>query len=394
MANKKQGETVSKKSGAQKKSTAPLKAIDGGKATPKKGAAAPSAPASGAVLLRDGKTPANAEAMKKALGTYGVAFKPDASTEELLAALRKHLTKVLKPMKDDDKVKCDAVCGEVSTAETDFCPFCGDEGLSDEEPAPAAAPAEAAAEAEEEQADDEGAAEAAEEKAPAAPLAPASTAANLKAKTAKLEESVARINQLRTDLAGNSYDLGQELRKIHEEELWKARGHESFKEFIEKDLEISRSMAYRLIDVTKQFDRATFESVGSRKLALIAGIQDAEARDAALESAKAGASTSDVKRQVDDAKGKPAAPPKESGSKGAAPPPKKGNEITLLTKVGSKAQLVGFRSATSGRPIARHKDDAYAELQIADEVKLRMAPKVDKDGNLVGITVAFVRVGG
>lgn len=386
MATKKTAETaaaVSKKGSAQKKSTAPLKAIEGGKGKP----ASPAPEAQAQVLLRDGKTPANPVALKKALGVYGVAFKASATTEELLALVRKHLTKVLAPMKDEDKVKCTQVCNEVSTNDTDFCPYCGDEGSD----------AETTVEG-----DDPGAAEAAEAAAttPVAPstkkgakgaeLAPAA-AGGLEAAAKRLDESVERINSLRGDLAKNSYDLGVEIRRIHEEELWKVRGHESFKDFIEGDLDISRSMAYRLIQITQNYDRPTFEKVGSKKLALISGIQDSETRDAALEAAKAGASTAEVQRHKDSGKTKPAAPA-SSAKPTAAPAKKAANEITLLTKVGSKPQLVGFRSASSGRAIQHHKDDAYAELQIADEVKLRMAPKFDKDNNFLGISVAFVRV--
>lgn len=366
MATKK---AATKKTGATKKTD--LSLIEGGKGKGKSAVVAPGTP-----MLADGKTPLNVDAAKRALGVYGVAFKADSSAEDILALLRKTLTKKLKPMKDEEKVKCVAVCGEVATQDTDFCPYCGDEGA---------------------EGDDAGAAEAAgaeppEPKKPetGAPVANVSTATGLAAATTKLDESIARINQLRSNLAGNSYDLGLELRVIHEEELWKAKGRESFKDFIEKDLEISRSMAYRLIEVTREFDRATFESVGSRKLALIGGIQDAEARDAALEAAKAGASTRDVARQASEAKGKSSAPAKEKAA--AAAPPKKANEITLLAKVNAKAQLVGFRSASSGRAIAHHKDDAYAEFQLSEDVKQRIALKVDKEGNILGLTVAFVRV--
>lgn len=390
MATKKQGAAVGKKSGATKKGGATLTAIDGGKATPKK---AEAKAAESLPLLRDGKTPANVEAMKAALGVYGVAFKKDATPEELLKKVRGALEKKLKDMDDDDKVKCSSKCTEVSTDETDHCPFCGDEGMDDD-----AGAAEAAEQGEPEpdpepKPDAEKPAKGKAKKAekPAAAAIASKTDTGLAAATAKLDESVNRINQLRTDLALNSYDLGEELRKIHEEELWKARGRESFKDFIENDLDISRSMAYRLIDVTKEFDRETFNRIGSRKLALIAGIADSEARDAALESAKAGATTNEVRRQVDDAKGKKTAPPKEGGGK-TAPAPKKGNEITLLTKVGARPQLIGFRSAASGRPIQAHKDDAYAEMNLSEDVKLRMAPKFDREGSFLGITVAFVRV--
>jgi hypothetical protein len=368
--------------------------------TKKQGAVKKSAAAKGLTLVQGGKgsklalkngQQASPEANRRALGILGVEVAAEATPEQLLALLRKTLDKKLKGMAEKDKVKCTNVCGEVATFDTDFCPFCGDEGTEESAPGAEAAatgvedpkPAAAAAEPEKAKKPAKGAAP-----APSTAIAPTTTAEGLAAATARLDESMKRISHLKGDIAGNSYDLGLELKKIHEEELWKAKGYEDFKAFIEK----SRAMAYRLIEVTRQFDRPTFQSVGSTKLALIAGIEDADARAAALDAAKAGANTRDVERHANDAKGRKAAPPKEP--KGNTAPPKKTNpnEITLLTKVGSKPQLIGFRSGQSGRPIGHHKDDAYAEMQLADEVKLRMAPKLDKEGNIVGITVAFVRV--
>lgn len=361
MTTTKQG---GKKAGATKKGGA-LSVIQGGKSTDVVKSTGP--------MLKNGKTVANVDALRKALGVYGVAFKPDASPADLLALVRKALDKKLKGMKDEDKVKCTAVCGEVSTADTDFCPYCGDEGVEGDEPGA------------------ELAVTGATNAGPA--VANVSTKAGIAVATKSLDESVAKINALRNNLAANSYDLGIEIRKIHEEELWKARGHESFKDFIEKELEIGRTMAYRLIDITREFDRATFEQVGSRKLSLIATIQDAEAREEALGAAKAGATTKEVVRARDAAKGKAgkdAAPPREP--RATMTPPKKSGEITLLAKVGSKPQTIGWRSASSGRPIQSHKDDAYAEFQLSEDVRQRIALKCDKDGNILGLTIAFARV--
>lgn len=367
-ASKKSG--AAKKSGATKKGAAAAKKSGGGLSVIEGGKGKAKRDPNAVPLLGDGKTPANPEAMRRALSTYGVEVPEGATPAELLTLLRKAMTSKLKGLPEIEMVKCDAVCKEVSTQDTDFCPFCGDEGL-EEDPALAGA----------------------EDVLPEEPVEEPtrSTASGLQVAVGRLDESVERINQLRADLAGNSYDLGVELRKIHEEELWKARGHDSFKDFIQKELDISRAMAYRLIDITKQFDRETFEKVGSRKLALIAGIQDADAREAALESAKAGASTRDVEREVNEAKGRKSAPEKERASS-EVPKKKTGNEITLLAKVGSRPQLVGFRSASSGRPIQAHKDDAYAEFNLSEDVKQRIALKKDKEGNIVGVTIAFVRV--
>src|SRR5262249_46487989 len=130
------------------------------------------------------------------------------------------------------------------------------------------------------------------------------------------------------DIQRNSYDLGIELKRIYDEELWKARGHKTWKEFVEKELEIGRSMAYRLVETVSKFDRETFTKVGSTKLSLIAQIDDDEQRETALEEARQGASVRDVTRTTRSATGK-GAPAKSSDGKASAPP-KKAGEITLL----------------------------------------------------------------
>lgn len=379
---------VGMKSGAGKKPA--LTAIEGGKAEKK--------PTVTIALLRDGKTPANPEAMRKALNIYGIAHAPDAPPDVLLALLRKHLAKTLKNIDENSKIKCTAVCTEIATDETEFCPFCGDEGADEEEPVGAedssevvTTPTVVVEEKEDPALESNEEIEAVlndggDEVDAGEPVDAVESA------VAKLDERVGRINSYRRNLASCSYDMGIELAEIQKAELWKARGHGSFKEFCEKELEIGRGMAYKLIGITTEFDRKTFEVVGSKKLALIAGIQDSEARDAAIEAAKKGATTKEVERHANEAKGKPTAPPKEKSS-ASAPVKRMGNEITLLTKVGTKAQFVGFRSATSNRPIQAYKDDAYAELKIAESILLRTAPKFDKDKNLIGITVAFVREG-
>jgi hypothetical protein len=380
--------TATKKKGATKKGTAGAKGlsvIEGGK--------------SEAPVLADGKTAANLTALTRALGVYGVKTKDTDSVSDRLVLVRAHLKPLIadaekkaKRGEEDGLVKCEA-CGEVSTEHTDFCPFCGDEGLPPEEESAAAE--EAATAATEPEAAPEEPAKGAKGKkgkkaAEPAPEAAAEPTGDALAKAgAELDEKVERVNVLRADIATHSYDIGLEIRDIHERELWKARGHSSFKEFVEKDLEMSRTLAYRMIEVTKQYDRPTFEKVGARKLALVASIQDEEQRDAALEAAKAGATVRDLERTKEKTKGK-SAPEKEEKERAA--PKKSANDITLLAKVNGKPTTHPWRSATSGRPLSAHKDDAYGEVDLSEDVKLRVALKVDKEGKIVGFTTAFVRV--
>lgn len=384
---------VAKKSGAAKKPNPNnLSVIEGGKGAE-------------VVMLSDGKTPANRESLARALEKYEVKFDAKAPTSKLLELVRKELGKRLEGMSEDSMIKCENVCGEVSTEDTDFCPFCGDEGTpSDETGAAEAAEAAATTTAKTEETEEtppqpkakaEKPAKGAKKPEPVTEIT-ASTG-GIEAAKKKLDASVARINELKTNLAMNSFDLGLELTEIYKDSRWKANGHDSFKTFVEKELDIGRTLAYRLIDIVKQFDRATFEKIGSKKLALISGITDSEARTDALNAAAAGASTKEIERHRAEAnesgngRTKPKAPSSSAKDKTAAPK-KSGNEITLLAKVGSKPQVIAWRSAASGRPIQAHKDDAYAELHISENVKQRIALKHDKDGAIVGVAVSFIRV--
>lgn len=334
----------------------------------KAGARKPTAaPASGKerdpLLLRNGSTKADVSALSRALAVYKIAHDETASPADLIGLVRGELSVRLEKLDDSAKMVCDD-CGEKSTEDTDFCPYCGSSEEAPSAPVAEKAKANGASKA------NGAAAKQSEETA-------------LAAKGAALTEAIARIESLKGDMAANSYDLGLEIKRIHEEELWKARGRASFREFIEEDLTIGRSMAYKLMEVTTKFDRETFLKVGSSKLALVADIEDPAARDAALEAARNGASRRDLDRKAGKAPDKKAA---------ASAPPKKGpNEITLLAKVGSKAELYQWRSASSGRPIKAHAEDAYVEIPISDEVVQQIALKLDRDGAVVGLTAKFVR---
>lgn len=349
-----------------------------GKAPAKKAGATKKASAKDEFVLRDGKTKANPEAMAKALKVYGLVESEGGTPVEMLRSIRKYLDGVLPTLKEDDKIVCESACGEVSTSQTDFCPFCGDLGLEGEKPA--AAPSKPKRE---ETGKVEKPAKAEKVEKPAK----AETGTAIAKAGAELDERVAKIQELQKDLAGNSYDLGLEILAITKAELWKARGHESFKQFVEKDLSIGRSLAYKLMDIVQQFDRGTFLAVGASKLGVIATMKSEDERTEALDRAKAGASQRDLKAS------RAGSTPARSGSGSAAAPPKKGaNEITLLAKVGGKAVLHSWRSASTARPLSKHKDDAYVEVEISPDVRQRIALKMDAEGAILGLTVQFVRV--
>lgn len=386
------------------------------------------------LVLANGKTTANEAAVDDGLACYGLDPTGDLVTK--LARLRSHLTDELLPtIPVDDRVQC-AVCDEIATDDTSACPFCGDLGSDEDEPAaepekpaepepaksakskgkgkpaaePEPEPAKPAAEPEPEKPTKskgkgkakgepaaepekpaEGSVSPAGDTAPAAPLA--TVAEGMAARIADLDAAVARIRTLAVHAVENYYDLGVEIARVHKDETWKARGHASFKAWIEAEVPISRATCYRLIDVVGQFDRDTYSTIGLHKLALIASGEDDEARADALEAARTGATARDVQRIASGDEGEPEKPErsKPEREKGEREKPKREGKISLVAKVDGEAKTYGWRSAKSGKAIKSHAADAYVEIPIADGVVQRIALKLD-DEKIVGVTVAFVRV--
>lgn len=326
------------------------------------------------LLLANGQTLADPKAMRAALRTLDVAVSGKATPEEMVDALRATLAPKLKKLNPKEHMVCDD-CGEASTDETDACPFCGSEGDASEEGAAVSEP------------------EKAKPAGKGAAIAK-TTDASLAEKGKELDEVISRIEVLKKNLGSNSYDLGVELKRLQVGDLWKARKkgdgqtYASFKDFLETEVSISRGTAYRLMDLTENYDRATFDKVGPSKLALIAGIEDEEKRAELLADARSGASKRTIERKA--GKGPSATKPAAT----AAPAKKSPNDITLLTKVGSKAELHPFRSVETKRAVKAYdpEKDLYCEVQISEEVVLQIAPKKEKDGTIVGLTTRFVRV--
>lgn len=387
---------VMKKAGASRKGAAPT-------------AAAP-------LLLKDGKTPASESALARALGKFGLPV--PATLEEKLVAVRGYITQCFEETPHSCTADCDlegsqcprvvCECKEVSTYETDFCPFCGDLGLPrgtaiiTTPPATMPEPVVAAEPYDEEplppsdvpvpDGDDSDA-----QPVVADPVVEVLPPVSGGDKTADLDAAVRRIQVLKNDWAQNTYDLALELKRVQDDELFKVRGFENFGAWAVAEVGLSRSLAYELAKVPREFDRNTYLEVGSTKMRLIAGIEDPAVQKKALEDAKAGASKRELERTYTTRTVTREAPVKESGKGKAAPAPeptkprdapKKGTEIHLLLKLNGKAMLHPFVSVKTGREIKTFAEDSYVELRLSDNVVLHLAPKFGADGKtMVGITV-------
>lgn len=335
--------TTTKKAGASKKS----KATNEG----------------GIPLLVNGKTPASVDAMERALQAMGV--KPSQqlldNPSKLLDTVREKVAELVKGVAETDLLECES-CGETSTDATEFCPFCGDSSGED-----GAKP--------------EGAAE-------TTTLAKA-TSAGLDAKRTALEEAEAQIVGLQADLKRNAYQLGIVIKRVHEEELWKAKSYGDFAEWVGKETQITRQYAYDLMKMTKEFDEETFMKAGPGKLLPLLAVKDAEKREELVTAATNGASARTIRTAAASAKGKKnKAPAREPAGKGA---PAKEDGLTFVGKITKRPETHSFRSKESGRPIKNFAPGAYIEIEIARDVRMRIGLEVTKEGVPTGVTTLFVK---
>jgi RNA polymerase subunit RPABC4/transcription elongation factor Spt4 len=372
---------------------------------------------------------------------------------QLLATIRAKVKDLLKPIPTDDQLIC-VKCKERSTDATEFCPFCGDTGVDEKPDLGAIAAAEAAAEAEAAEAsalvvpvpepdtdsDDGGADEESEDEEsedeesededfedsedadspsdddhiPAEVVsagaalatdvvkAPRDTDEALMKLEGELTDRLARLSSLKWNTVDNTYEMGLLVKEIQDRQLYRARGYGSFSQFAAKELPIARQTAYQMVQIVEQFTKQEFLDVGFRKLKTIAGLEEGAKKKQLLADAKAGAPAREVERKAAEikpptkARANGVAKPAPAGAKLAAPAAE--NRVTLLTQLDGKVREVPFKDANTGAllvsagKVTMHHANAYAEIEIGDDVFLRIAVKT-KGRDLIGLTTEFVRSG-
>jgi hypothetical protein len=318
------------------------------------------------------------DAMKRAAVVFKIpvpAGSSEAAQRELVGALRLKMKELLAPVPKASQLVCQK-CGERSTEDTEYCPFCGDLGIGEADTqgagisnAPGAEPTQ----------DVDG---------------------KLSNLAGELTEKLERISALKLSVVDSSYDMGVLIKEIHDRQLWKVKGYLNFKLFAERELPFSRSTAYQLVQVVERFDKKTYLEVGFRKLRTIAAVDDEGTREQLLADAKSGAST----REIDE-KTRPASSKKNgkkdsgkveaAGDKRAEAPPSE-ERVTVLGRIDGKPKEAKFKSAKDGKRISSAGKvtmfvaDAYAEVEITEDVYLRVGLRVSgKD--IIGLSTEFVR---
>lgn len=384
---------------------------------------------------------ADVSAMIEIAGKLGIELPKGRSAAKIAPALRAAFSERLKSIPEDDWIKCEK-CGEVTddAHEIDRCPYCGDLGEapsdddSDDDDSDLAedvndtelsdALAEDAIEMESEDdadveepptvdvsasddsgddaGDDSGDDSAVLVAAGGAELVAASEAELADLDTlAQLETEKRIITEASRDIRRKAYELGKSLKRVFDGELWRGEGHSGFNKFL-ASIDVDSSMAYKLMQVVTEFSESQVLEVGWTKLSIVARLPAGEQREQATERARA-SSRSQLEAEV---RGEPVAPPPKERDVKDAPvaldplndgfvkgrPRKQDQEITLLTKVGGKAESHHFIDCNTGKQVNKWHEDTFGEIRISDNVSLFIALRAGNNGAIKGFTTAFRRV--
>jgi len=297
--------------------------------------------------------------------------------DEVLGAVRAHVGTLLAEVAEDDHLECED-CGERSTDATEFCPFCGSRGdvitTDGEEHVAEVVQDEPEPEPEQD-----------------APLANDGAAV--------LDALIEKLCEMKRGVVGYSYEMGVIVKRIHDKQLYKSKGHKTFKAFCESDeVPFARTTMYSLMSIADRFSRKDYDEVGYQKLRSLATVSDAEEREELTKKARGGATAREVTAEVREKRdAKLGKKPKAAAS---VPEKKKDGEITLLAKVDGKPKTHKFVGGKTGRELKNAGsfnivvDNCYVRIPISKEVVLDIALKIDGKGKhktLGGLVASFVR---
>lgn len=88
------------------------------------------------------------------------------------------------------------------------------------------------------------------------------------ANAAVLNQLTSEILELKGRTGKALYQMGLRLARIRDEELWRLGRYEGFDDYVERALDVSRSTAYKLVRVAREFNAAIARRYGVEKLNL------------------------------------------------------------------------------------------------------------------------------
>lgn len=120
-------------------------------------------------------------------------------------------------------------------------------------------------------------------------------------KEGRYRELVSRILTNKAQVGSGLYQIGLDLKEIKERELYLCDFPNTFEEFLEKKVSISRTNAYRLIMIAENFSLRDFEKWGMSKLELInKTLQIQEEKEKFLQKGHPSVGIRSLEREMED----------------------------------------------------------------------------------------------
>jgi hypothetical protein len=341
---------------------------------------------------------------------FGVKVAPGSTVAALARALKDKLGE------SDGELDSCTVCGAPWPAELSSCPFCGETDDDREEKGERAGESSGAGSSvmggtASEEPPDSPAAMVHVERAPLAALGGGHARVAEPQVEGDLDAAVAWINVGKAQAAKGMGQVIFTLKRIIDTNLWKLRTddkggvlYRSWTEFANKELEMSRAYAERLLKVEKEFGRQLIEELGVNKLVVVVQAPP-EKRSELLEKARAGVSRAKLQaatKELNITAGKNPGKGKAASEKAAAPPAKKParelpapkvdpEAVTILTTLGKKHSVKLFRPKKEKGawvPAKKLEDGAYGWLDFSNGQRLILQLGKLPTGQLVLAVVA------
>jgi hypothetical protein len=107
-------------------------------------------------------------------------------------------------------------------------------------------------------------------------------AEDIKQRIGELHDALGKIKALRKNVNKTFYDIGAILRDIQQRRLYEAKGYGTFEAFLEREIDLGKTMAVRLVRVVATFLKEAaqengLERIMSALIALEAGVEGAAA---------------------------------------------------------------------------------------------------------------------
>lgn len=227
-----------------------------------------------------------------------------------------------------------------------------------------------------------------------------------------LDECTSGILKLTADMAGNYYDIGVRLKRVHDDQLWRLRekagraAYKTFREWAKAEIGLAHTQIYKCLSIVEHATKEDFVKFGVSKLGICYNPHlPPHVRDALAEDMRAGASKHTLERkavearaalagtepdlgddeqeETDDADAAPESEPKE-----CAP-----IKTTVALTLTQQTLPLYSRKDADGEPIRARTltEDPWTELHLDNGVVMRFCLVTEPNGELA-LSVACQRL--